>query len=183
VKTNTPDFDAAFAGLNLAPAQEAEDDDDEPEALNKNTDFDFSFDSPSHSKREATSSTDAGNTGSSEFLSFDNNLHATAQPTGSANGGDAANHDWDALFAPLQNAKPASEEGTSTFDPKKPGWALNTDTGEDDLILQRLTGMGFPRDDSLTALEKFDYNLDKVSLNETFWPQMMRLIDFRPPTT
>ncbi|KAJ5644034.1 uncharacterized protein N7484_006541 [Penicillium longicatenatum] len=163
VKTNAPDFDAAFAGLNLAPAQEAEDDDDEPEALNKNTDFDFSFDSPSHSKHEATSSTDAGNTGSSEFFSFDNNLHATAQPTGSANGGDAANHDWDALFAPLQNAKPASEEGTSTFDPKKPGWALNTDTGEDDLILQRLTGMGFPRDDSLTALEKFDYNLDKAA--------------------
>ncbi|KAJ5541663.1 hypothetical protein N7494_006739 [Penicillium frequentans] len=167
VKTNAPDFDAAFAGLNLAPAQEAEDDDDdEPEGRNKNADFDFSFDSPSQPKHEATSSTDAGNAGSSEFFSFDDNTHATAQPTGSANGGGASNHDWDALFAPLDNAKPAAEEGASTastFDPKKPGWALNTDTGEDDLILQRLTGMGFPREDSLTALEKFDYNLDKAA--------------------
>jgi epidermal growth factor receptor substrate 15 len=34
---------------------------------------------------------------------------------------------------------------------------------EDDQILQRLTGMGFPRDESLAALEKFDYNIDKVS--------------------
>jgi epidermal growth factor receptor substrate 15 len=29
-------------------------------------------------------------------------------------------------------------------------------------ILQRLTGMGFTRDESLDALEKYDYNLDKV---------------------
>ncbi|KAJ5925588.1 hypothetical protein N7454_008227 [Penicillium verhagenii] len=163
LKSNTTDFDAAFAGLNLAPAQEAEDDDDEPEGQNKNTDFDFSFDSPSQPKHETASSTDLGHSGSSEFFDFDNNAHATAQPTASANGGGASNHDWDTLFAPLDNAKPAAEEGTSTFDPKKPGWALDTDTGEDDLILQRLTGMGFPRDDSLVALEKFDYNLDKAA--------------------
>ena len=61
-----------------------------------------------------------------------------------------------------EGAKPAAEEPANGASSKSPGWALNNDSGEDDLILQRLTGMGFPRDDSLAALEKFDYNLDKV---------------------
>jgi epidermal growth factor receptor substrate 15 len=169
-KTGGPDFEAAFAGLNLAPAKEADDDDEDDEHDeghdHKNTsDFDFSFDSPSQANHGASSSTDAGQGGSSDFFSFDNNVHApTAQSTTSPNGGDskAAGHDWDALFAPLAGAKPAEEETANDASSKNPGWALNNDSGEDDLILQRLTGMGFPRDDSLAALEKFDYNLDKV---------------------
>lgn len=167
-KTGGPDFDAAFAGLNLAPAQEAEDDDDD-EPVGHDTknaaDFDFSFDSPAQ-KHEAHSSNDAGHAGSSDFFSFDNNINAPpARAISSPNGGDATagNHDWDALFAPLDNAKPATEETTTGSDPKQPGWALNTDSGEDDQILQRLTGMGFPREASLGALEKFDYNLDKAA--------------------
>ncbi len=36
------------------------------------------------------------------------------------------------------------------------------DSANDDPILKRLTGMGFARDPSLAALEKFDYNIDKV---------------------
>ncbi|KAJ5749566.1 hypothetical protein N7533_006594 [Penicillium manginii] len=163
-KTGGPDFEAAFAGLNLAPAKEAEDDDDDEEPAGHDTrnasDFDFSFDSPAQ-KHGASSSTDAGQGGSSEFFSFDNN----AQAAGSSNGGDAkaGNHDWDALFAPLENAKPATEEAANGSDPKSPGWALNNDSGEDDQILQRLTGMGFSREASLEALEKFDYNLDKAA--------------------
>lgn len=171
-KTGGPDFEAAFAGLDLAPAKEAEDEDDDddepPRHDTKNaSDFDFSFDSPAQ-QHGASSSTDAGQAGSSDFFSFDNNVQAsTAQAVGSPNGGDAkaGNHDWDALFAPLDNAKPAAEEAANGSDPKSPGWALNTDSGEDDQILQRLTGMGFPREESLTALEKFDYNLDKVCLS------------------
>lgn len=166
-KTGGPDFDAAFAGLNLAPAKEADDEDEDDEHGeghdNKNTtDFDFSFDSPSQGKPGASSSADAGQGASADFFSFDNNVQAaTAQPTASPNGGDskADDHDWDALFA---SAKPAAEETAHGASSKSPGWALNNDSGEDDLILQRLTGMGFPRDDSLAALEKFDYNLDKV---------------------
>ncbi|KAJ5280489.1 hypothetical protein N7478_005861 [Penicillium angulare] len=166
-KQTAPDFDAAFAGLNLAPAQEAEDDDDEPASQAKGqSDFDFSFDSPSQKQHEAASSTDAGHNNSSDFFSFDNNVHAaTAQPTDSANGGasNSSDPDWDKIFAPLDNSKPAGDEKANGFDSKEPGWALDNDTGEDDLILQRLTGMGFPREDSLTALEKFDYNLDKAA--------------------
>lgn len=166
-KTGGPDFEAAFAGLNLAPAKEADDEDEDEEHdeghNNKNTsDFDFSFDSPSQAKHGASSSTDAAQGASADFFSFDNNVQAaTAQPTTSPNGGDskADDPDWDALFA---SAKPAPEEPANGESSKPPGWALNNDSGEDDLILQRLTGMGFRRDDSLAALEKFDYNLDKV---------------------
>ncbi|KAJ5103887.1 hypothetical protein N7532_004416 [Penicillium argentinense] len=167
-KTSGPDFEAAFAGLNLAPAKEAEDDDDDEPAGHdtKNaTDFDFSFDSPAQ-KHGASSSTDAGQPGSSDFFSFDNNAQSsTTHAVGSPNGGSsqATGHDWDALFAPLDNAKPVTDETANGSDPKTPGWALNTDSGEDDQILQRLTGMGFPREESLSALEKFDYNLDKAA--------------------
>ncbi|MCJ1474984.1 hypothetical protein MMC13_003644 [Lambiella insularis] len=41
--------------------------------------------------------------------------------------------------------------------------ALTPGTEHDDPILKRLTGMGYPRDESLSALEKFDYNLDKAA--------------------
>ena len=39
---------------------------------------------------------------------------------------------------------------------------LSLGTEHDDPILKRLTGMGYPREDSVKALEKFDYNIGKV---------------------
>lgn len=39
---------------------------------------------------------------------------------------------------------------------------MSEGTEHDDPILKRLTGMGYPREESLRALEKFDYNIDKV---------------------
>ena len=39
---------------------------------------------------------------------------------------------------------------------------VTEDTTMDDPILKDLTGMGYPRGESLKALERFDYNLDKV---------------------
>lgn len=45
-----------------------------------------------------------------------------------------------------------------------PGRALSTGTEHDDPILKRLTAMGWKREEALTALEKFDYNIDKVCL-------------------
>lgn len=44
----------------------------------------------------------------------------------------------------------------------QPGRALSTGTEHDDPILKRLTAMGWSREESLDALEKFDYNIDKV---------------------
>ena len=40
-------------------------------------------------------------------------------------------------------------------------------TADDDPILKDLTSMGYPREEALQALEKYDYNLDVVSLGET----------------
>ncbi|PGH18830.1 hypothetical protein AJ79_00243 [Helicocarpus griseus UAMH5409] len=227
-KPGAPDFEAAFAGLDLAPANEAEDDDDDEDEddfesqFNKDSsNFDMSFDSPgapgSKSSTIANATVNnAGGTGTSsgnntmnaDFFSFDssNNNQQASSPfsqnagTGSGTGSGApagnGSNDWDALFSVLDkpvsggesnnsnnnNNNSATSPAQGSSDPtalssfpqppgagsgkdasgKPPGWALNADTGEDDLILQRLTGMGYPRDESLAALEKFDYNLDKV---------------------
>ena len=187
-KAGPADFDAAFADLNLAPAKEDESEDeseDEPEtqAHRPQNDFDFSFDAPAAAP-VAQSATP--NTAAADFFNFDSNVAtSTTSPAGNgtASASAAADHDWNALFAPLDNAKSASppdSNGTATAaattgvsDPKRPGWALNNDTGEDDLILQRLTGMGFPRDESLAALEKFDYNIDKARLSASQNAQYM----------
>ncbi|KAJ5493389.1 hypothetical protein N7539_002135 [Penicillium diatomitis] len=172
-KVGGPDFDAAFAGLNLAPAKEIDDDDEDDEAdaihHKEANDFDFSFDSPAQTHHGASSSGDVAHAGSSNFFSFDDHtstapVHATTTNATTSNEGNGkeAGHDWDALFAPLEGAKAAPEESDGNANTKAPGWALGTETGEDDLLLQRLTGMGFPREDSLAALEKFDYNIDKA---------------------
>ncbi|KAF4154300.1 hypothetical protein CNMCM6936_006203 [Aspergillus lentulus] len=171
-KPSAPDFEAAFAGMDLAPAKEAEDDDDdyfEP-SDNKNTaDFDFSFDTPSQQKM-AVPSGSPGQANHSDFFSFDQQVNASNHDTAvspAASNPQPATHDWETLFAPLDNAQASTgtngaSQPAASGDGKPPGWALQTDAVEDDQILQRLTGMGFPRDESLAALEKFDYNIDKA---------------------
>lgn len=44
------------------------------------------------------------------------------------------------------------------------GRAISQGTEHDDPILKRLTGMGYPRQQALDALEKFDYDINKVRL-------------------
>lgn len=44
-----------------------------------------------------------------------------------------------------------------------PGRALTEGGEHDDPILKNLTGMGYARKDALAALEKYDYNLERVS--------------------
>ncbi|KAF4249772.1 hypothetical protein CNMCM8980_002878 [Aspergillus fumigatiaffinis] len=173
-KPSAPDFEAAFAGMDLAPAKEAEDDDDDDDFApsdNKNTaDFDFSFDTPSQQKT-AVPGGSPGQANHSDFFSFDQQVNASNHDTAvspAASNSQPATHDWETLFAPLDNAQGASTgtngatQPAASGDGKPPGWALQTDSVEDDQILQRLTGMGFPRDESLAALEKFDYSIDKA---------------------
>ena len=93
-------------------------------------------------------------------------------------------HDWDAMFAGLDSPPETDNQPhippkepfnswapqipprgpSTTAPPSKPalGRALSMGTEHDDPILKRLTNMGYPRDASLAALEKFDYNIDKV---------------------
>ena len=178
--TKKPDFEAAFAGLDLAPAKESNDDSSDEEfesPFNNNngpSGFDMSFDSPTSTSKPALAS-------NNDFFDFDANGNAKASSTTSPQSNKAPSHNWDELFSALdvkggnenKAASPSGETGQSGVSAssfpqpptqsKSPGWALNVDSGEDDQLLQRLTAMGYPRDESLAALEKFDYNLDKVS--------------------
>ncbi|KAL4780836.1 hypothetical protein BJX76DRAFT_336979 [Aspergillus varians] len=168
--TKAPDFEAAFSGLNLAPAKEADDDEDDDDDFGRsegrqNADFDFSFDSAASQQQSAAAPTSTSGNTSSDFFSFDQKANAPSSsgPVNPTTKPD--DHDWEALFAPLDNAKSPGAEATngaplvSSPESKPPGWALQNDT-QDDPNLQRLTGMGFPREASLGALEKFDYNID-----------------------
>lgn len=69
-------------------------------------------------------------------------------------------------YAPPPGPPPAAitSTGTGLGVPTKPALAraVSSGTEHDDPILKRLTGMGYPREESLRALEKFDYNIDKV---------------------
>jgi epidermal growth factor receptor substrate 15 len=60
-----------------------------------------------------------------------------------------------------------NENASSSSAPTKPpmpGRALTSGTEHDDPELKKLTGMGYPRDAALKALEKYNYNIDKVSI-------------------
>lgn len=61
-------------------------------------------------------------------------------------------------------ASPPPPPAPRSPQPERPvlGRALTQGTEHDDPILKRLTAMGWSREDSLAALEKFDYNIDKV---------------------
>lgn len=70
--------------------------------------------------------------------------------------------------APL--ATPKASSPTSTRQQMPPlGRALTPGTEHDDPILKRLTGMGYPRQEALNALEMYDYDINRVSVElETF---------------
>ena len=103
-------------------------------------------------------------------------------------------HDWDAMFAGLDTPQnsgvtstppndllssketpraAASGTGNTTSPlqnldvPSRPGTLQRSPTADDDPILKDLTSMGYPREEALQALEKYDYNLDVVSLGES----------------
>lgn len=69
-----------------------------------------------------------------------------------------------ATSIPATTNTPSSPKASSLLKPARPqpGRALSEGTEHDDPILKRLTAMGWSRQQSLEALEKFDYNIDKV---------------------
>lgn len=190
-----PDFEAAFAGLDLAPAKE-EDDDDEDSSEDDHFESPFENKDPSHFDMsfEQPHAPTAPKTGSKSENNNNNNLNFNLPPsegqgesTSLPQSNPPSSHDWDALFSVLDGSKSGgNEDDTQTPQPqtsseqagqpgvsaqsfpqppiqgKQPGWALSVDSGGDDQTLQRLTAMGYARDESLAALEKFDYQIDKV---------------------
>jgi epidermal growth factor receptor substrate 15 len=104
---------------------------------------------------------------------------AASQPAGAKAANPPDSHDWDAIFASLDDGQPAapaaapapaaatapaSANGTAKeAERPKPAGRLLTDQGvHDDPILKNLTSMGYSRQDALSALEKYDYNLERV---------------------
>ena len=92
----------------------------------------------------ATTNTELKNENNQNHNPVDRDKHPprTTTATTTESSGDAAGHQQ-------QDRPPLSH-------------SVSTDSQHDDPILKRLTSIGWSREDSLKALERFDYNLDKV---------------------
>ena len=154
-------------------------------------DFNPTFDSPAPSKMTASSAFGVER-GAFDNFESSVSAAGQASGSSAAPSGAANNQDWDSMFAGLSkeggmprqtNGKSSvtaaadeffgnstgSNGASSSLAPPEPstkrpplGRAITEGTEHDDPILKRLTSMGYPRDQSLRALEKFDYNIDKV---------------------
>jgi epidermal growth factor receptor substrate 15 len=194
------DLDDDFEGLEDAKEGSA-DDDFANISRSGLEDYNAVFDSsppPSQPKSDsAKSGAPFGIESSFDFgsLSTTSAANSTAGPASTsgqakpaaANSQTAEAHDWDALFAGLDEqtptassmtlassgdgnangsvAKEQTEAAAAAARPNAPGRALTEGGEHDDPILKNLTGMGYSRQDALAALEKYDYNLDRVSMN------------------
>lgn len=189
------DLDDDFADLEDAK-EGSQDDDFQTISRSGLDDFNPTFDSPppaSKSELAAPPGSSSGNApafGSDstfDFASIDNTASQTsAAPAEGGAGKQADSHDWDAIFASLDDAPPAqasasppppgssgsagppaaaaaAETSKDSLRPDAPGRALTEDGTHDDPILKNLTSMGYSRSDALSALEKYDYNLERVS--------------------
>lgn len=179
------DFDNEFD--DLEDAKEGGDDDFAEIAGNDRSgldDFNPVFDSPSGSKgaQHAAHGSDAFGDAFGDYTQSPQTL--TSQSTANATSlGDA--HDWDAIFAglgepasttapvPTNELEPTSTSAKTTNGanlnvsaPERPaiGRALTEAGVHDDPILKSLMALGYSRPDSLSALEKYDYNLERVSV-------------------
>ncbi|KUJ08626.1 uncharacterized protein LY89DRAFT_599682, partial [Mollisia scopiformis] len=138
-------------------------------------DFNPMFDSPPASKGQEHSTQSNGFGTSNAFGDFTSSPSTTQPPLATQAVNDS--HDWDAIFAGLDEPVPAPAEapktepaptmnnGTSAATAERPqiGRALTEAGVHDDPILKNLTGMGYPRNDALAALEKYDYSLERAA--------------------
>ncbi|KAK3320519.1 hypothetical protein B0T19DRAFT_450769 [Cercophora scortea] len=175
------DLDDDFDGLEDAKEGSA-DDDFANISRSGLDDFNPVFDSsppPSQAKSESAFTNTQFGGGESQFdfgsLSSasvaGSTTAAQSGPTKAAPASDP--HDWDAIFAGLEDTPSASSPPMSSGNanakeaassrPAAPGRALTEEGEHDDPILKNLTGMGYSRTDSLAALEKYDYNLERAA--------------------
>ena len=139
--------------------------------------FNPMFDSPADSKTTGHGSAFGSANGFGDFA------HSPSASTSQATAAPAptsANQDWDAIFSGLDGAPnpaatsvgneiktgTAAENGAPKASVKEErpevGRALTEGGEHDDPLLKNLTTMGYSRKDALAALEKYDYNLDRV---------------------
>lgn len=182
------ELDDEFADLEDAKEGSA---DDEFATLSRSNldDFNPVFDSsppPSQPKSESTNVSNAfGIDSSYDFGTVSSTSGGTASAAPTTNNTNTAsfsgqasassnNQDWEALFAGLDSPSdaPAAKNGDenkspvqsqSSGRPSTIGRALSDEGKHDDPIVKNLTGMGYSRTDAVNALEKYDYNLERVS--------------------
>lgn len=142
-------------------------------------DFNPMFDNSPPASQAKSESTAFGNESSFDFISANSATGASAAGSGAQpKGGD--NNDWDAIFSSLDSpsaaaAVPASNNdlgkvdsnnnssNLSVTDRPHVGRALTEEGHHDDPILKDLISMGYQRSAAVSALEKYDYNLERVS--------------------
>lgn len=152
------DLDDDFDGLEDAKEGSADDD----FASISRDDFNPVFGSSpsvSQTKSEATASGQESGFDIVASASAPATTQAQAQAAASGAGGlaqqkAAESHDWDAIFAGL--------DSSDLPVPAPPPAKAAEPEAVDDPILSKLTGMGYPRAAALAALEKYNYNLEKV---------------------
>ncbi|KAI0445535.1 hypothetical protein F4803DRAFT_560047 [Xylaria telfairii] len=185
-KSAFDELDDDFEGLE--DAKEGSADDEFANVSRSNLDdFNPVFDSsppPSQPKTESTTASNAFGTESSyDFGNVSSTSAGTTSATPVANTSTTAgsaknptppnNDEWDALFTDLPPAKDsAAEKNTEerrspvqNLSPERPsftGRALTDEGKHDDPMVKNLTGMGYSRADAVNALEKYDYNLERV---------------------
>lgn len=172
------DTEDEFEGLEDAKEGSA---DDEFANISR-SDYNPVFDSsppPSQTKSESTA---FGNESSFDFVSANSANSANGAPALASENQQkgAESHDWDAIFSGLDSPSattmtplpppaaaaapaPATDTPAETdARPTPPGRIMTEDGKHDDPILKNLTTMGYTRTNALQALEKYDYNLERV---------------------
>lgn len=170
------DFDDEFGDLSEAKeASEKGDDDFTSSRHNDFEDFNPVFDSPAASRHTAQSSSTIPT--NDTFADFGSSMTGVGSSPRQRQGvQQTPSHDWDAIFSGLDTPQnngvqgghgiefpsPPREHSGKVVEKPAVKRTMTEDTTMDDPILKELTGMGYARGESLQALEKFDYNLDKV---------------------
>lgn len=150
------DLDDDFEGLEDAKEGSADDD----FANISKDDFNSVFDSPQPSQVKSESTFDFGTLSTGSLPNANANAQAQAAAESNATPGPlppvkADTGDWDAMFSGLE---PAGSES-----PQEERPAAKRAETDDDPMLKQLVGMGYSRDQAVGALEKYDYNLERVS--------------------
>ncbi|RDA92248.1 hypothetical protein CP533_5696 [Ophiocordyceps camponoti-saundersi (nom. inval.)] len=168
-KSALDELDDDFEGLEDAKEGSADDD----FANISHNDFNAVFDSSPPGSQIKSDPAAFGNESSFDLVGS----NAAGQTGPSGAGGQqqqqkaaAENHDWDSIFAGLDGPSSVSGQGAAKDEagkaearPSQMGRAL-TDKGEhDDPMVKGLTGMGYSRADAVSALEKYDYNLERAA--------------------
>ena len=169
------DFDDEFGDLSEAKEASEKGDEDFPSSRqNEFEDFNPVFDSPAASRHTAQSSSTFPH--SDSFADFESSMTGASSSSRQQGVQQTPSHDWDAIFSGLDTTpnngvhnglvnefpSPPRDQGGKAAEKPAMKRMATEDTTMDDPILKDLTGMGYPRGESLKALEKFDYNLDKV---------------------